>query len=270
MAHPVPRSASCAGYFALVLLVLPLLSACHPGPEGPLRGRASDQWVRSYSLAPGGEVQIVGASGSIEVQGGTGSAVEVQAERVGRAINDAAAQELVPRIAIREDVTPEKIVVQTEGLGGLVIGVEVEVNYRVTLPRGARLRLRAANGAISINDVDGAVVATSANGEIVAKNVRGPLDVRSVNGDVKVDIGAFSGEPVAVRATNGAIDLALPADASASLMLNCTNGTIDVDSLSFEPVGEQTKRRVRGRLNSGGSPIEVTTVSGNIRVHPRQ
>ena len=53
---------------------------------------------------------------------------------------DASAREIVPRIEIREDVSPDKVVLQTQGLAGLVIGVEVEVNYHVTMPASARAR----------------------------------------------------------------------------------------------------------------------------------
>lgn len=49
---------------------------------GELTGRAADEWTRSYTLEPGGEFQIVGAVGTIDVQGGAGPAVEVKAERI--------------------------------------------------------------------------------------------------------------------------------------------------------------------------------------------
>ena len=72
-----------------------------------------------------------------------------------------------------------------------------------------------------------------------------------------------------LRATNGSVVLKLPSDANASLEANCTNGTIDVNDFALEPFGEQTRRRVRGRLNAGGTPIEITTINGDIHVAPR-
>jgi len=49
----------------------------------------------------------------------------------------------------------------------------------------------------------------------------------------------------------------------------CTNGSIDASAMNLARMGEQTPRRVRGRLNSGGTPIELSTVNGNILVEPR-
>jgi hypothetical protein len=234
-----------------------------------LEGRATDEWTRTYLLATDGEVQIIAGNGSVDVQGGSGTSVQVRAERIGRAATDAAAQEILPRIEIREDITPEKVVLQTVGLAGIVIGVEITVNYHVTVPANARVRVRTVTGAVTVVDMIGRVVVSSTNGPVVGKNLRGGVDARSVNGPVTIDLAAFGGDPVDLRATNGSVNLTLPSDTNASLDANCTNGTIDINDLALEPFGEQTKRRVRGRLNAGGTPIEITTINGDIHVRAR-
>jgi hypothetical protein len=56
---------------------------------------------------------------------------------------------------------------------------------------------------------------------------------------------------------------------NASLEANYTNGSFEISpDLNYEPFGEQTRRRARGRLNDGGPPITITTINGNIRVRP--
>ena len=258
-------------HFTLAVLTCVTLALANEGCVGrrqtALTGRASDEWKRSYPLAENGEFQIVGANGSVEIQGGTGSTVEVRAERVARASSDAAAKELLPRIEISEDVSPDRVVLRTQGLAGLVIGVEVQVNYHVTMPASARARVRAVNGDVAVSDVDGQVVLSSTNGEVIGHNLRGGVDARSVNKGVRVSLGAFGRDPVELRATNGSVDLTVPADVNASLDANYTNGSFDISGLQYEPFGEQTRRRARGRLNEGGTPISITTVNGNIRVH---
>ena len=253
-----------------VAIVLVLGAACQPLQRGQPQGQASDEWSRSYPLSTDGEVQIVAGSGNVDVQGGTGSTVEVRAERMAQASSDDAARELLPRIRIREDITPERVVLQTEGLGGIVIGVEVRVNYHVVVPTHARVRVRTANGAVTVANIEGRVVLSSANGEVIGKNLRGGVDARSVNKAVTVELSAFGAEPVEVRSTNGDVDLTLPVDANASFDANCTNGKIEISDFTLEPFGEQTRRRVRGRLNQGGTPIDVTSVNGNIRVRARR
>ena len=48
---------------------------------GVSRGRASDEWVRSYTLAKGGRFEIANENGEIEVKGTQGSEVKVTAHR---------------------------------------------------------------------------------------------------------------------------------------------------------------------------------------------
>src|SRR5689334_4198920 len=113
--HFVLRAVAACG----VLLLF--AAGCQVRRQTALTGRASDDWKRSYAISPDGELQIVGANGTVEIQGGSGSTVEVRAERIAHAATDAAAKEIVPRIGIREDVSPDKIVLLTEGLSGIVI-----------------------------------------------------------------------------------------------------------------------------------------------------
>lgn len=250
------------------LVVLCAAAGCHPPRQGSLTGTASDDWARTYSLADGGEVQVVGAGGSIDVVGSSRRDVEVRAERVARASSDAAARELLPRIDIREDITPEKIVLRTEGLSGIVIGVEVAVNYHITLPASALTHLRT-DGDVTVSNMAGRTVVAATNGAVVMKAIEGGAEVRAVNGSVTVDLAAFGSEALDLRSTNGNVALTIPADANAYLLANFTNGKIEMGDVHYQPVGEQTRRRIRGRINDGGAPIELTTVNGNIQLQAR-
>ena len=89
-------------------------AGCH-SPVGQLTGQASDEWVRSYELRPDGEIQVSASNGTIELEGCDGKTVEVRAERIAHAVNDEAARELVSKIEISEEVTPDRVAVRTEG-----------------------------------------------------------------------------------------------------------------------------------------------------------
>ena len=262
---PQQRSPACHALLGVVLL----LSGCNMHRDN-LQGRASDEWTRSYSLQDGGEFQVVGGTGTIDVQAGTGTAIEVKAERVVHAASNEIAESLVSKIKIGEDVAPEKIVLRSEGLGGIIIGVEIEVNFHVTVPASTRLRLHTAGGNISVANLSGIVVASSTNGNISGKALGGGVDARSTNGNIDVDLAAVSKDAVDLRATNGGIQLALPASANANVEVNCTNGTIDIADLPLELSGEQSRRRARGRLNEGGAPVEATAINGDIHIRPRK
>jgi hypothetical protein len=268
MIWPMVSTRSTAALVGAGLLCV-AVAGCDVHHGGPLEGRASDEWTRTYTLESGGEFQVVGAVGSIDVKSGSGSTIDVRAERIVHARTDAAAQPMVTHVRIGEDVTPDKIVLRSEGLGGIIVGAEVEVNFHITVPAATRLRLRAAGGDITVADVDGPVVASSTNGAIAGNRLRGGVDARSTNGNITMDLAAVSKAPVDLRAVNGAVTLTLPSTANANVEANCTNGVIDIAGLPIEILGEQTKRRSRGRLNEGGTPVEVTTTNGDIHIRPR-
>jgi len=254
-----------AGRVAALLLIL---SASGCNQSGTLKGRASDTWTRSYTLQDGGELQVVGGVGTINVQGGTGPTIEVKAERRVRAATDTAAATMAPRVRISEDVSPDKIVLRSEGLGGLIIGVEIEVYFQITVPVSTRLRLHTAGGDITVSNVSGIVVASSTNGGITAKSLGGGVDARSTNGNITLDLTSVGKDAVDLRATNGNIALTLPATADANIEASCVNGTIDIADLPIELTGEQSRRRARGRLNAGGAPVEASTTNGDIHIRP--
>lgn len=252
----------------IAVLSLSALAGCRVG-GGEMAGRASDEWSRSYTLADGGEFQIVGSVGTIDVQGSDRATIDVTAERIVRSATDALAQQAVSRVRITEDVAPDKVVLRNDGLGGIVIGVDVEVKFHVAVPRATRVRLRTAGGDITVSNVTGTVVASTTNGSIVATALGGGLEARSTNGGVTADLAAVGKDPVELRSTNGSVTLTLPSTADANLEANVTNGEIDIADLPLQVTGEQSKRKARGRLNAGGAPIDLTTTNGNVKVRPR-
>jgi hypothetical protein len=244
------------------------LAACNAS-VGSLTGRATDEWTRSYPLEASGEMQITNTNGRIEIEGVDGSMVEVRAERIARATTDALARELLPRIEISERATPTLVQIETKRLSGIIIGASVEVRYHVRVPKTALVRARTANGMMAAESLRGRLVANTVNGSISGRELSGGVEARAVNGPVEIEMGAVGEDPIDLRTTNGTIQLKLPQNAKVNLSASCVNGVIDMSALTLDLMGEQSRRRVRGRMNGGGTPIELNTVNGKIVVSAR-
>jgi DUF4097 and DUF4098 domain-containing protein YvlB len=134
------------------------------------------------------------------------------------------------------------------------------------VPKTALVRLRTTNGSITASELVGRLVTTTTNGAINGRNLGGGVEARAVNGSVTIDLRSLRDELIELRTVNGELNLTLPENAKANLSASCTNGVIDTAGLTLDLMGEQTRRRVRGRLNGGGTPIELTTTNGPIRV----
>lgn len=254
--------------FVVVLALLLTAGGCVvERPPNRLEGTAQDEWTRTYTLPEGAELQITNPGGAVEIQGVDGNAVDVRVERIVHAANNEAAAEIVPRISIKEEVVPDRISIRTEGLGGIIIGVRFETTYRVRAPKTARLRVRGSD-SVSVKGFSGRVVVTGVNAMVTGEDLRGGVEARSVNGDVSITMASLGGDLVDIRATNGNLQLTIPRNANANLNALANRGRVDVTDLKYEPIGgDQSQRRVRGRINAGGSPIELNATNGNIVVN---
>jgi len=253
----------------VLLLPLGLLLAGCDLSLGHLTARATDEWSRSYPLAAGGEIRIVNTNGKIEIEGTDGSTVEVKAEKIARGATDTAARELLPRIVIKEDIKPDRVSLETERMSGIMIGAAFEVRYHVRAPKNAVVNITNTNGQVALAALTGKVKAQTTNGGVNGRNLTGGVDARSTNGGVTIDMASIGPDSISLRTTNGGVTLTLPDGAKANLTASCTNGGINVSALDNLEISEQSRRRLEGRLNGGGTAIEVRTTNGGIRVRPR-
>lgn len=256
---------------SVAVFVLPLavaLAGCDVS-LGNLTARATDEWTHTYPLIAGGEVRIVNTNGRVDVEGVEGSTVEVRAERIARGATDAAARELLPRIVIREESKPDRVSLETERMSGIMFGAGFEVRYHVRAPKNAVVNVTNTNGQVVVNALAGKVVAHTTNGGVRGTNLTGGVDARSTNGGVSIEMASVGPDRISLETTNGSVTLMLPEKAKATVSASCTNGGITVGALDNFEVSEKSRRHLEGRLNGGGTPIELQTTNGGIRVRSR-
>ena len=252
----------------LLLPVVVLVAGCDVH-VGNLSARATDEWTHTYPLRAGGEIQIENTNGKIEVEGTDAATVEVRAERIAKGATDAAARELLPRIVIKEDATPDRVSVRTERMGGIMIGASFEVRYHVRAPKNAVVNVSNTNGQVTLTGLNGKVIAHTTNGQVRGDTLTGAVEARTTNGGVNMDLSSIGKEPVRLHTTNGGVTLTLPDSAKADISASVTNGGISVGDFQNLDVGEKTRRRFEAKLNGGGAAIELETTNGGVRIRPR-
>jgi putative adhesin len=258
-------------WFRGSLLAFPVVALAVSGcgvQIGPFRGKASETWTHTYPLTKAGEVTIVNVNGKVDVEGVDGSTLEVRAERIASGATEQLARDLLPRIPIEEHATPDFVSIETKRITGVLIGASFEVRYHVKAPRTATLRATTVNGGVTVTAMDGRVIAQTTNGGVVATEIGGGIEARTVNGGVRVQLASTGGGRVELTTINGGVRLALPETSKATVSATWINGGMTMSGLRFE-VNEESKRRFEGRLNGGGTPIELRTVNGGITIGAR-
>ncbi len=238
---------------------------------GLAAGKATDEWARTYTLASGGRVEITNVNGSVTVEpSGDAQRVEVRAERTAKASSDEAAREFLKQIEIHEEVAPDSIQIETRapktsGRTGH------EVRYVVRVPASVVVSARTNNGGVHLTRLPNDVVARAQNGGVKGDDLSGHVDASTTNGGVSLSFSALpaSGQ-VSLETTNGGVGITLPRSANADISARVVNGGIRVsDDLPLTVTGERNRRRLEGRLNAGGSRVELVTTNGGIHISSR-
>src|SRR5262245_58806932 len=253
------------------LFLLPLVAAfaACDGPMGHLTARATDEWTHTYPLKAGGELRINNTNGLIEVEGVDGSTLEVRAERIARGVSEEAARDLLPRIVIKEEASPDRVSLSTERFSGILLGAGFEVRYHVKAPKSTVVDVTNTNGQVRLNGLSGSVNARTTNGGVRGEGLAGDVEARSTNGGVVIDLAKVSSGHVKLHTTNGGVTLTLPETAKADLSASVTNGGISIGEFQGLDVAEKSRRHFEARLNGGGPSVELQTTNGGLRIRPR-
>ena len=257
-------------------LAIPLLAASVAATgcdivTADLRAEETAQWHKTYQLARNGRVEISNVNGKIDVEPSTGNTVEVDAVKKARGASSEAAKAALDRVTIAEDVSDGRIRVETKvaRTSGFSFSSGVNVEYRVKVPAGAEVKFTTVNGGIEVSGLEGRITAETTNGGVSARGVKGQLEASTTNGGLDIELARVAEGGVKLDCTNGGIKVRLPRDAKATISASITNGGINSSDLNIDATGENTRRRLEGRLNGGGPKIQIEGTNGGITLSGR-
>lgn len=227
-------------------------------------GKATDEWTRTYTLAPKGRLEVINIHGAIEAYPAKGTQVEIVAQRDARASTNEEAQEVLKTRTLDEEVTPTLVRVRNPPPQP---GVRrfVRVQFRVGIPEGLDVLLRTENGPVLVENVKSRLTVSTSNNGITIRGLSTAADLQTVNGGVTLVIASMDGD-VKINAVNGAIRIEMPSTISADLEAHTVNGGIDIDSAMTFQASQKEPQLVVGRFNNGGPRISAQMVNGGIRI----
>jgi len=254
------------------LLLAALVSAGCDIVTADLRSEETAEWHKTYQLAQGGRVEVGNVNGKIRVERSEGNTVDISALKKARGATPEAAKAALERATITEDVSGGAIKIGTKigrSEGIIFNGNNLTVDYRVRVPAGAEVRFTTVNGGIDIDGLEGRITAETTNGRVSTRSVKGQLDASTTNGGLDIDLATVAEGGVKLDCTNGGIKVRLPRDAKATISASISNGGINAGDLPIDATGENTRRRLEGRMNGGGPRIQIDGTNGGITLTGR-
>jgi hypothetical protein len=231
--------------------------------------RATDEWVRTYDIKPGGRLEIINVNGQIHAVPSSGTTVEVRAIREVRAGSEEASREFLRNVEMREEVAPDHVRVQgpeERDQGPDFRRPRLSIKYDVRIPAGLNVLLKTQNGEVSLDDIKAPrIEASTTNGGITGRSLSGAVEASTVNGGIQMDIAEVTGDS-RMLTVNGGIRVTVAPGINAEFEAKVVNGGVSVQE-GFPLSGEERDRqRVAGRLGSGGPRLVVETTNGGVRV----
>jgi len=242
------------------------------------QGTTADRDFRwTGALASGRWVYARNLNGSVRVERGTGTQLEVTAVKRYRRGNP-------------EDVTVEvKRVGSGEG-DVLVCGIwkditdvcderdyrtfnnnrrrdryrdndddDVSLEITVRVPEGVKVDVSSINGGLDITGATSVVEAHTVNGGIDARSTGGPVNASTVNGDIDVRMGTMGTQNLDFSTTNGSVTVTVPDGLNADITMRTVNGSVGSD-FPMTVNGRISPRRIAATIGKGGMKIDLSTV----------
>jgi len=250
---------------------------------------------RTVPLPAGAQVRLINVNGAVAFEAWDRNEVRIEAEKQVKTKGDADARKIMDQVKI--DVTQgadglrieTKIPRRKDGVFDWLFGNQANVNvsYKVHVPRRAALDIETVNGGLSLTGTRGKAHLETVNGGIAVTDVQGNLDLESVNGGIDVhrssgalkadttngsieaELGDFpDGSDLRLESVNGGITLRLPRDARLSVDAATTNGRVHT-GFAVEG-GQSRKTRLTGDINGGGGKLYIRTTNGGIDIDDAQ
>jgi DUF4097 and DUF4098 domain-containing protein YvlB len=188
----------------------------------------------------------------------------------------------LPKQAVLELVKSTNGSIRVDGLDGAATLRTTNGSVRVSGVTGA-VSASSTNGGIECAGLNGAVSARTTNGRIKMTDMQGPMDASTTNGGIVASMTKSTDDrKMRFSTTNGGIELRLPSGLKNDVRASTTNGSIEVKMPAaatfqvsartsgssvrseFDVIGDITKKRIEGKVGTGGALLDLSTSNGSI------
>jgi Putative adhesin len=241
----------------------------------PLEAQTDDGTTFRWSgtVAAGHAMRLHNMNGDIRVERGTGSQVEVVAERrvdrgdpktVTFAVRMRSDGDVVVCALWGDDMRCTDDGSRGNYNSGMWRKNQINVVMRVRIPDGVKTIAQSTNGNVSVEGLSADVDAYTTNGNVEVSTSGGIVGARSTNGNVTASLGSTDGTaPMRFSTTNGSVTVIAPPSLSADVEMSTTNGSVRSD-FPITVQGRMRSNSLRGTLGSGGRTLEAHSTNGNV------
>jgi hypothetical protein len=265
---------------------------------------------KSFAVQPGGKLIVDVDRGNIQITTADQNQVEILVEREIRGGNESQAARLLKDHQVTLTQEGDEVRVRAKTAKSFRSSAfwshpNLNVHYRITVPRKFNLNLATAGGDVQAADLQGKIDARTSGGNITFTKIQGPVDARTSGGNLKaigctdrlemdtsggnVEIKDFAGPSVeattsggnisadfvgqpesncSFRTSGGDIIVKIPGASAFNLDAGTSGGRVD-SAIPVTVQGEHQGTALRGTINGGGPALLLKTSGGDVRLLKR-
>lgn len=232
--------------------------------SAPAGAEVRDEIRKSYELSPGALVEVKGINGAVTIETSDSKTAEVY---IVRTANEQAA---LDRRKIVIENTANSLTIRGEkgdvGFLDHFFGSNPSEKVTLKLPKQVVLATKGVNGSVTVGDLEGSLEVSGVNGRVEVGQATGSAEFHGINGNVSVALKQLQKEGVQFKGINGNIELRISEGLNAELETHGMNGSVRSDVPEITVSKSEHGNRYSAQIGTGGNPITVSGVNGNVRL----
>ena len=228
------------------------------------QGEVRDETRKSFQLQPGARLDVQGINGAVEIETSDTKTAEVYVLRTG------SSTALARREMIIEQ-TSNGLLVRAQqshklGFWERLWGQSPNEQVTIKAPRQIALTVNGVNGHVTTGDTEGPLEVRGINGRVQLGQASGSIEMSGINGNISVGVRQLGERGARLSGINGGIELRLASDLNADLTARGMNGRLISEIPTLTVDKDEHGSRYSARIGSGGSPITISGINGNVRL----
>ena len=181
--------------------------------QSATKERYEEKFEKTVALAKDGKVILKNISGDIEVKSWGKDQVKIDALKVSKASTLEKAKENAGEVTIEVAKEDDAVRIETEYPKMRVESLNVSVDYQLSIPSRASVKIKSVSGDVTLVEIGGAVEVGAVSGDIEVMKADRGVDCKAVSGDLELkditgnaDLSTVSGD-ITLEGMKGSLDV---------------------------------------------------------------
>ncbi len=229
------------------------------------QGEARDEIRKSFVLQPGARLEVEGINGKVDIQTSDSKTAEVYVMRTAKNSDSLSRRE------VTVEQTANGLLVRGKetrhaGLWEHLFGSNPKEEVTIKAPRQIALALKGINGRVTTGDIVGTIEAKGINGNVELGQASESAEIGGINGRVVLSLKQLGERGARISGINGGIELRLANGLNADLTAKGMNGNVRSEIAEVAVDKEEFGHGYSAHIGSGGAPITLSGINGNVRL----